>query len=111
MIQVLKMIHGIDKVNLWKLFCIDKDERTRKHRLCLKIKRHILIYLKIFTKRVINYWNHPTDVVVSFKSLSTFKIKLEEFMTQKGKFKFIVVLLIYDLFLKLVLFLYSLLGN
>ena len=29
-IKVFKMIHGIDKVNLGKLFCIDKDERTRK---------------------------------------------------------------------------------
>ena len=28
MIEVLKMIHGIDKVNLGKLFCIDEDERT-----------------------------------------------------------------------------------
>ena len=24
-IEVFKMIHGIDKVNLGKLFCIDKD--------------------------------------------------------------------------------------
>ena len=29
-IEVFKMIHGIDKVNLGKLFCIDEDERTRK---------------------------------------------------------------------------------
>ena len=30
MIEVLKMIHGIDKVILGKLFCIEKDRRTRK---------------------------------------------------------------------------------
>ena len=57
MIQVFKMIHGNDKVNLGKLCCIDEDERTRKHRLCLKIRRHVKsnIGLKFFTRRVIYY--------------------------------------------------------
>ena len=32
--EVFKIIHGIDKVNLEKLFCIDEDRRTRKHSLC-----------------------------------------------------------------------------
>ena len=41
MIEVFKMIHGIDQVNLGKLFCIDKDRRTRKHSLCLRIRRHV----------------------------------------------------------------------
>ena len=41
MIEVLKMIHGTDKVNLGKHFCIDEDRTTRKHRLCLKIRRHV----------------------------------------------------------------------
>ena len=56
MIEVFKMIHGIDKVNLGKLFCIDEDRRTRKHSLCFKIKRHVNsnIGLKLCTRRVIN---------------------------------------------------------
>ena len=29
MTEVFKMIHGNDKVNLGKLFCIDEDGRTR----------------------------------------------------------------------------------
>ena len=41
MIDVFKMIHGIDKVNLGKLFCVDEDRRTREHGFCLKIKRHV----------------------------------------------------------------------
>ena len=32
MTKMFKMIHGIDKVNLKKLFSIDEDRRTRKHR-------------------------------------------------------------------------------
>ena len=48
-----------------------------------KIRRHVNsnIGLDFFTRRVINnYWNHLTDEVVSCKSFSTFKIKLDEFM-------------------------------
>ena len=40
MIEVFKMIHGINKVNL-ELFCIDEDGRKRKHSICLKIRRDI----------------------------------------------------------------------
>ena len=81
------MILGVDKVNLRKRFGIVENERTRKHSLCLKIRRHVNsnIGLKLFTRRFINYWNRPTDEVVSCKSLKTFKIKLDEFMTAKGK--------------------------
>ena len=30
MIEVLKMVHDVDKVNLGKLFGINENERTRK---------------------------------------------------------------------------------
>ena len=85
MIEVFKMIHGIDKVNLRKLFCIDEDRRTRKHSLYLKMRRHVNsnIGFNFFIRRAINYWNRLTDEVVSFRSTSTFKIKLDEFMTAK----------------------------
>ena len=50
------MIHGIDKVNVGKLFCIDEDGRTRKHSLCLKIRRRVNsnIGLNFFTRIIIN---------------------------------------------------------
>ena len=54
----------------------------------LKIRRHVnpnILLIFFFTRRVVNYWNHLTDVVVSYKSLNTFKIKLNEFMTAKGE--------------------------
>ena len=31
MIEVFKIIYGIDKVNLGKLYCINEDGRTRKY--------------------------------------------------------------------------------
>ena len=33
LIEMFKMIHGIDKINLGKLFCIEEDGKTRKHSL------------------------------------------------------------------------------
>ena len=96
------MIHGIDKVNLEKLLCIDEEGKTRKH--SFKSHANPNIGLNFFTWKVFNYRNHLTDEVVGCKSLSTFKIKLDEFMTGKGKSKFIVVKLMYDSFLLHVLF-------
>ena len=85
MIEVFKMINGMDKVNLGKLFSIDEDGRTRKHSLCLKIKRQVSsnIGLNFFTRRVITYWNKLPEEVVSCKSLS--KVKLDAFMNAKGE--------------------------
>ena len=87
MIEAFKMIHGIDKVNLGKLFCVDEDRKARGHGFCLKIKRYVNsnIWLNFFTRRVINYWNQLSDVVVDYKSLDTFKVKLDEFMTARGE--------------------------
>ena len=84
MIKVFKRIQGIDKVNLGKLFCIGEDKR-KENIDCLKIRSHINsnIRLKFYTSRIISYWNHLTDEVVSCKSLSIFKIRLNEFMAAK----------------------------
>ena len=67
MVEAFKMIHGMDKVNLGKLFYIDEDGGTRKNSLCLKIRRNLNsnIRLTFFSRRVNNYWNHLTGVVVS----------------------------------------------
>ena len=36
MIDVFEMIHGIDKINLGKLFCINEDRRTKKKQFIFK---------------------------------------------------------------------------
>ena len=81
------MIHGIDKVNLGELFYVDEDRRTRRYSFYFKIKRRLNsnIGLNFFIRRVINYWNRLSDIVVSRKSLDRFKMKLDEFITAKGE--------------------------
>ena len=78
----------------------------RRNNIYLKIRRHVNsnIGLKFFIKRIINYLNHFTNVVINCKYFNIFKIKLHEFMIAKGKFKFIVVQLMFNSFLLLVLF-------
>ena len=59
----------------------------QENSLCLKIRRHLNlnIGLNFITRRVINDWNHLTEVVVDCKSLDTFKVILDEFMTARGE--------------------------
>ena len=86
MIEMFKMIQGIEKVNLWKFFlCADEERRARIHSLCSKARRHVNsnIGLNCFIRRVINNWNNITDIVISCKFSSTFKIKWDEFMIAK----------------------------
>ena len=68
-IEVFKMILGIDKVNLRKHFYIKGDGRTRKYSLSLKIERQVNsnIGLNFFYKEYC-----LLDVVVGCKSLSIF---------------------------------------
>ena len=71
MIEVFKMIHGIEKV---------------KNSLSLKIGKHVNSnWLHFFTRRAINYWNYFPEIVVSCKSFSKFKGKLDIFMLVNGE--------------------------
>ena len=85
MTEVCKMIQGTDKVNLGKLFCKMSMEE-QENSLCLKIRRYVNsnIGLNFFTRRVVNSWNRIPDIVVGYKSLCTFKMKLDEFITAKS---------------------------
>ena len=79
MIKMFKMIHSIGKVNQGNLFfCMDEDRRTREHGFYLKIKRYVNSYIgvKIFIRKVINYWNQLSAVVVDCISLNNFMTRL-----------------------------------
>ena len=84
MIEVFKMIHGIDKVNLGKFFVWMRIEDKR---VWLLFKRHVNsnIGLNFFKRRVINHWNQLSDVVVGCKCLDTFKMKSDEFLIEGGQ--------------------------
>ena len=64
MTEAFKMIHGIDKINVRKLLCVNKDGRTRAYGYCLKIRRYVNsdIGVNYFTTRIKNYWNQLPDI-------------------------------------------------
>ena len=51
---MIKVIQGMKKINLGKLFSMNEDGRTRKHSISLKIRRIVNsnIDLNFSTKRV-----------------------------------------------------------
>ena len=84
MIEVYKMINGIDKVHLDKLFEFSNDDRLRRNEYHLKIKSHVNknSALHFFTRRVIEYWNKLSNRVVKSSSLNVFKNNLDKFMAE-----------------------------
>ena len=71
MIEMLKIMKGIDKISADKLFNREDSDRTRGHSLRVK-KRRVKMVARppgTFTQRVVNVWNGlPGKVVEAEKS-------------------------------------------
>jgi ribonucleases P/MRP protein subunit RPP40 len=80
LIQVFKMIKGIDNIDYNKFFEISKSHRTRGHNCRLVKNRSKLDVRKyFFSQRVVNSWNKLPQEVVDATSLNSFKNKLDKF--------------------------------
>ena len=79
MVQVYKVMHGIDDIDPRALFTLDTSAKTRGHTKkitkehCKTTKRQ-----STFKFRVVNNWNSLPEEVVSAKSLNVFKSGLNE---------------------------------
>ena len=81
MIQVFRILRGIDKIDQSKLFELANDNRTRGHSLRLKKERSKTNLRKnSFTQRVVGLvpWNSLSEVV-SAPSVDSFKHRLNKF--------------------------------
>ena len=86
LIEVFKILRGIDRVDVNRLFPLRVGEiQTRGHDLRVrgqKFKGNTRGYF--FTQRVISVWNElPVDVVEA-SSVVSFKVKLDRYMDRKG---------------------------
>ena len=80
MIQVYKIMHGIDKVDKDKFFTVNRYSATRGHSLKLFKKRsRLLVRANSFSNRGVDSWNSLTEDVVNAPSLNTFKSRLNRF--------------------------------
>ena len=79
-IQVYKIMHGIDKVDKDKFFTVYRYSATRGHSLKLFKKRsRLLVRANSFSNRVVDSWNSLTEDIVNAPSLNAFKSRLKRF--------------------------------
>ena len=80
MIQVYKIMHGIDKVDKDKFFTVNRYSATRGHSLKLFKKRsRLLVRANSFSNRVVDSWNSLTEDIVNAPSLNAFKSRLNRY--------------------------------
>ena len=83
LIEVYKIMKGIDRVNRGKLFPIIETRRTRGHGLKVRGERYNTdIRGRFFTQRVVGVWNALPSKVVEANTLESFKSNLDRHMTE-----------------------------
>ena len=79
MIEMLKIMKGIDKISADQLFNIVDSDRTRGHNLRVKKRRvKMVVRQGTFTRRVVNAWNGLPGKVVAAETVD--KIKFERYL-------------------------------
>ena len=80
MIQVFRIIKGIDKIDHSLFFTLNPNSRTRGHSLKIfKPQTSNRIRANYFSQRVINDWNLLSEEVVNCPTLNSFKTALKKF--------------------------------
>ena len=80
MIQVFRIIKGIDKIDHSLFFTLNPNSRTRGHSLKIfKPQTSNRIRANYFSQRVINDWNLLSEDVVNCPTLNSFKTALKKF--------------------------------
>jgi hypothetical protein len=83
LIQVFKLIKGIDKMDYNKFFQLVDNTRTRGHRFkIVKVRSRLDIRNKFFSQRVVNYWNMLSSDVVEAETVNSFKNRLDKFWVE-----------------------------
>ena len=79
MLQVFRLVTGIDDFDPSQFFSMAKTKRTRGHGFKMEKKRaRTKLRQGVFSQRVVTHWNNlPEDVVMS-PSINTFKSRLEK---------------------------------
>ena len=80
MIQVYKILHGIDRVDKDKFFTLNRFAATRSHSLKLYKKRsRLMVRANCFSNRIVDTLNSLTEDIVKAPSLNAFKSRLNSF--------------------------------
>ena len=83
MIEVFKILKGVNKLDSASWFELANNRRTRGHRLKLVKKRSRLDIRKhFFSQRVVNDWNSLPEVMVEAESVNSFKNRYDKFVRE-----------------------------
>ena len=84
MLQVYRILTGMDKVEVSRFFKLEGDGNRRGHRYKLfKPRVESKVKSNSLSIRVINDWNVLSDEVVSAETINQFKSRLEVLWSQK----------------------------
>lgn len=86
LIQVFKLVKGLDNIDYRRFFELASNSKTRGHSLKMTRRQSRLdIRLKYFSQRVVNSWNSLPENVVAAETVNCFKNSLDRYWaTQRG---------------------------
>ena len=87
MLQVFKIVNGIDRLNPSIFFRLNSESSTRGHdQKFVKNNARLGARQAVFSQRVVNDWNSLPSSVIHSPSLNVFKSSLDKFWVNE-KFK------------------------
>ena len=85
LIEIYKILTGLDRVDSERIFPLVGESRTRGHSLRIRGKPfRTEVRRNFFTQRVVNMWDSLPQNVVEAKTFSDFKKKLEIALGAQG---------------------------
>ena len=87
MIEVFKILHGLEDINPDNLFIMSHNTDTRGHQFKIfkkRMNKGLNIRKNFFSQRVVNAWNALPQEVVNAKSTNQFKSKIDQFWKENG---------------------------
>ena len=89
LIQVFKLLKGVDQIDYNNFFALDVSISRRGYTLKVaKPRARLDIRLHNFSHRVVNYWNNLSVEIVEFQSTNNFKYKLSMFLSTQHYFMY-----------------------
>jgi hypothetical protein len=83
LIEVFKMIKGLNKSDFRNFFTLAQNSRTRGHRFkLLKTRSRLDIRKHFFSQRVVNEWNALPEIVVESESVNSFKNNYDKYVSR-----------------------------
>ena len=83
MIQVFKLLNGLEGIGFKRFFELSEISQTRGHQLNLKkqsASKDIHVRKYFFTRRIVNPWNNLPENVINSATLNQFKNRFDKYM-------------------------------